>query len=55
MEVRNLRWVGIPTRQYDAMVSFLRDIMRLEISFQDQTTVEFKTIEGDESQLMAPG
>ena len=55
MEVRNLRWVGVPTRQYDAMVAFLRDVMRLEINFQDPTTIEFRTAEGDEIQLMAPG
>jgi predicted enzyme related to lactoylglutathione lyase len=55
MEVRNLRWVGIPTRQYDAMMSFLQDVMGLDINFQDPTTVEFETTEGDEIQLMAPG
>jgi catechol 2,3-dioxygenase-like lactoylglutathione lyase family enzyme len=55
MEVRNLRWIGIPTRQYDAMVSFLRDVLRLEVSFQETTTVEFTTTEGDKIQLMAPG
>jgi catechol 2,3-dioxygenase-like lactoylglutathione lyase family enzyme len=55
MEVRNLRWIGIPTRQYDAMVSFLREVMRLEVSFQEATTVEFTTTEGDQIQLMAPG
>jgi hypothetical protein len=53
MEVRNLRWLG--TRQYDAMVSFLREVMRLEVSFQEATTVEFTTTEGDQIQLMAPG
>jgi catechol 2,3-dioxygenase-like lactoylglutathione lyase family enzyme len=47
MEVWNVRWVGIPTRQYEAMVVFMRDVLGLEINFQDQTTVEFRTVEGD--------
>jgi hypothetical protein len=55
MEVRNVRWIGVPTRHYDAMASFLRDVMQLEINFTDLTTVEFRTTEGDEVQLMAPG
>jgi Glyoxalase/Bleomycin resistance protein/Dioxygenase superfamily len=55
MEVRNLRWIGIPTRQYGAMVSFLHEVMRLDVSFQETTTVEFTTTEGDQIQLMAPG
>jgi hypothetical protein len=47
MEVWNVRWVGIPTRQYEAMVVFMRDVLGLEINFQDQTTVEFRTVKGD--------
>ena len=31
------------------------DVMRLQVSFQETTTVEFTTTEGDEIQLMAPG
>jgi catechol 2,3-dioxygenase-like lactoylglutathione lyase family enzyme len=55
VEVRNVRWVGIRTRHYDAMVSLLRDVMGLRVNFEEPTTVEFSTLEGDEIQLMAPG
>jgi hypothetical protein len=33
MEVRNLRWVGVQTTQYQAMVSFLRDVLGLRVNF----------------------
>jgi catechol 2,3-dioxygenase-like lactoylglutathione lyase family enzyme len=54
VEVRNMRWVGIPTTNYDAMLSFLRDTMGLRLSF-DEPTAEFSTAEGDQIQVMAPG
>jgi catechol 2,3-dioxygenase-like lactoylglutathione lyase family enzyme len=55
MEVRNIRWVGVPTRNYLAMVTFLQTVLGLEVNFRDQTTVEFSTSEGDQIQVMAPG
>jgi catechol 2,3-dioxygenase-like lactoylglutathione lyase family enzyme len=55
MEVRNLRWVGVPTRHYAEMTSFLREVLKLRIGFEEPTTVEFVTSEGDEIQIMAPG
>jgi catechol 2,3-dioxygenase-like lactoylglutathione lyase family enzyme len=55
MQVRNVRWVGIPTDRYREMVSLLRDTMGLAVNFEDETTVEFETSEGDEVQLHAPG
>jgi catechol 2,3-dioxygenase-like lactoylglutathione lyase family enzyme len=55
MEVRNIRWVGVPTQNYVAMVTFLEDVLGLGVNFRDQTTVEFSTSEGDQIQVMAPG
>jgi catechol 2,3-dioxygenase-like lactoylglutathione lyase family enzyme len=55
MEVRNVRWIGIGTDHYEAMVGFLRDILGLEVNFEEPTTVEFTTSGGDEVQIMAPG
>jgi catechol 2,3-dioxygenase-like lactoylglutathione lyase family enzyme len=55
MEVRNLRWVGVQTTQYQAMVSFLRDVLGLRVNFEEPTTIEFSTSEGDQVQVMAPG
>ncbi|HEX5469772.1 MAG TPA: VOC family protein [Gaiellaceae bacterium] len=55
MEVRNVRWVGIHTRRYAEMTAFLRDVLKLSPNFEEPTTVEFSTSEGDEVQVMAPG
>ncbi len=55
MEVRNIRWVGVPTQNYDAMVVFLQQVLRLRVDFQELTTVEFSTSGGDKIQIMAPG
>lgn len=50
-----MRWVGVPTRDYPAMTEFLRRVLGLRVNFEDATTVEFSTVEGDEFQVMAPG
>jgi catechol 2,3-dioxygenase-like lactoylglutathione lyase family enzyme len=55
VEVKNVRWVGIRTDRYAEMISFLRDVLGLRTNFEEATTVEFETSEGDEIQLMAPG
>jgi catechol 2,3-dioxygenase-like lactoylglutathione lyase family enzyme len=31
MEVRNIRWVGVPARNYEAMVAFVRQVLGLEL------------------------
>ena len=54
MEVRNVRWVGIYTHHYREMVRLLRDTMGLAVNFEEKTTVEFKTSEGDQIQVLAP-
>ena len=55
METRNIRWVGIGTPNYDSMSALLRDVLRLRVDFEEPTTIEFSTSDGDRVQLMAPG
>ena len=55
MEVRNVRWIGVSTENYAAMREMLEVVMGLHPNFEDPTTIEFVTSEGDEIQLMAPG
>jgi catechol 2,3-dioxygenase-like lactoylglutathione lyase family enzyme len=55
VEVRNVRWVGVSTENYAAMRALLGVVMGLRPNFDDPTTVEFVTTEGDEIQLMALG
>ena len=55
VEVRNVRWIGVSTENYAAMRELLEVVMGLHPNFEEPTTVEFVTSEGDEIQLMAPG
>jgi hypothetical protein len=55
VEVRNIRWVGVPVRNYDAMVGFLGEVLALRVNFSEPTTTQFSTSEGDQIQIMAPG
>jgi hypothetical protein len=55
MDVLNVRWVGVRTGNDAAMARFLRDVMGLRVNFEEPTTMEFSTSEGDEIQIMAPG
>jgi len=55
VKVLNVRWVGIRTDNYREMVGFLRDVLGLTTNFEEPTTVELATTEGDQIQVMAPG
>jgi hypothetical protein len=55
MLVRNVRWVGVATEHYAAMVDLLESTMGLQKKFEEPTTVEFATVDGDAIQVMAPG
>lgn len=55
MQVRNVRWIGVSTENYSAMRELFETVMGLRPNFDDATTVEFATSEGDGIQLMAPG
>jgi len=55
MDVRNVRWVGICTDEYEAMTGFLREVLGLRVHFEEPTTVELETSEGDTIQVFAPG
>ena len=55
MEIRSVRWVGVHTPNYEAMVRMLGDVMGLRVNFEEATTIEFSTTQGDEIQVMGPG
>lgn len=55
MLVKNVRWVGVATEHYSAMVDLLQSTMGLQKKFEEPTTVEFTTVDGDAIQVMAPG
>jgi catechol 2,3-dioxygenase-like lactoylglutathione lyase family enzyme len=55
MEVRGIRWVGVPTARYDEMVAFLTSVLGLRVAFEEGDTTEVTTTDGDAFQVMAPG
>ena len=55
MQVRSIRWIGVPTDAYTSMSSFLTNVLGLQESFSDELTAEFRTTEGDAFQIMGPG
>ncbi|TCC42809.1 VOC family protein [Kribbella capetownensis] len=50
-----MRWVGVATREYRPMFEFLQGVLGLEVAFEEETTAEFATSDGDTVQIMAPG
>ena len=55
MRVIRLAWLGIPTNNYPAMVSFLRDTMGLRVEFGGPATTELSLPNDDRLQVFAPG
>jgi catechol 2,3-dioxygenase-like lactoylglutathione lyase family enzyme len=55
MDVRAIRWIGIATDRADEMRWFLHDVLGLEPRFDEPTTAEFATSDGDAVQIMGPG
>jgi hypothetical protein len=52
MEVKNVRWVGIHTQQYDRTVDLFGNVLGMRRHFEEPATVEFETTEGDKVQVM---
>jgi catechol 2,3-dioxygenase-like lactoylglutathione lyase family enzyme len=55
MRVRGLCWVGVPAREYDEMVGFLRDVLGLRTVFEQEATAELESENGDRVQVFGPG
>ena len=55
VEVRSIRWLGIPTERYGVTRDLFERVMGLRVNFDQPTTVELTTIDGDQVQLLAPG
>jgi len=49
-----LRWLGIPARDYQAMVGLLRDVMELRVELEEPGTTELSLPDGDRVQVFAP-
>jgi catechol 2,3-dioxygenase-like lactoylglutathione lyase family enzyme len=55
MKVLGIRWVGVRADSYDEMVGFLRDILGLQVSFEEDATAEFRLANDDRVQVFGSG
>jgi catechol 2,3-dioxygenase-like lactoylglutathione lyase family enzyme len=55
MKVLRLCWLGIATDEYERTRELFRDVMGLEVAFEEPTTTELSLPSGDRVQLFAPG
>jgi hypothetical protein len=55
MHVKNVRWVGVHTEQYDQTVAHFGEVLEMRRHFEEPATVEFETTESDAVQVMGPG
>jgi catechol 2,3-dioxygenase-like lactoylglutathione lyase family enzyme len=55
--VRALRlaWLGIRTDEYEATVALFRDVLGLEVVFEEEQTVELELPAGERVQILGPG
>jgi catechol 2,3-dioxygenase-like lactoylglutathione lyase family enzyme len=55
MRVLGIRWVGVATDRYEETVGLLRDVLGLEVAFEEEETAELRLANDDRVQLYAPG
>jgi catechol 2,3-dioxygenase-like lactoylglutathione lyase family enzyme len=55
MKALRLAWLGISSDDYDASVVFFRDVLGLEVVFEEEQTVELELPAGERVQLFAAG
>jgi len=54
MRVKGLVWVGVPTERYEATAQFFGTVLGMQVEFDNATTVEMSTANGDRVQLFSP-
>jgi catechol 2,3-dioxygenase-like lactoylglutathione lyase family enzyme len=55
MNVLGIRWLGIRADRYDEMVGFLRDVLELDVVFDEEGTTELSLADGNRVQVFGPG
>jgi catechol 2,3-dioxygenase-like lactoylglutathione lyase family enzyme len=55
MKLLGIRWVGVRADSYDEMVGFLRDVLGLPVTFEDDATAELSLANDDRVQVFGPG
>ncbi len=55
MKALRLAWLGIPSDDYDETVRLFRDVLGLEVVFEEERTIELELPAGERIQVFAPG
>ena len=55
MKALRLAWLGIRTEDYGANVAFFRDVLGLEVVFEEEGTIELELPAGERVQLFGAG
>ena len=55
MKALRLAWIGIRSDHYDATVHLFRDVLGLEVVFEEEHTVELELPAGERVQVFGPG
>lgn len=55
MKALRLAWLGIRSDDYDATVGLFRDVLGLDVVFEEERTVELELPAGERVQVFAPG
>jgi catechol 2,3-dioxygenase-like lactoylglutathione lyase family enzyme len=50
-----IRWLGVRAGRYDEMVGFLRDVLGLDVVFEEEGTTELSLPDGNRVQVFGPG
>jgi catechol 2,3-dioxygenase-like lactoylglutathione lyase family enzyme len=54
VRVRGIRWLGTPTDRYQETVAFARDILGLQLRFEEDDFAVFETENGDTFEVFGP-
>jgi catechol 2,3-dioxygenase-like lactoylglutathione lyase family enzyme len=55
VKVIGIRWLGVRAERYDEMVGFLRDVLGLDVVFEEEGTTELSLPDGNRVQVFGPG
>jgi catechol 2,3-dioxygenase-like lactoylglutathione lyase family enzyme len=55
MKALRLAWLGIRSDDYDGTVRLFRDVLGLEVAFEEEHTVELELPAGERVQVFGPG
>jgi catechol 2,3-dioxygenase-like lactoylglutathione lyase family enzyme len=55
VKVMGIHWLGIRADRYDGMVGFLRDVLGLDVVFEEEGTTELSLPDGNRVQVFGPG